>query len=140
MLMRIAPLALPRLALFTLVLSFCTGVLWTDVSAASPNWNGVVSPTGSVRLLRGGKEVATLSPGLFENDWQFSGMSAAKAGQVTIGSTHQGKIVSATGKVIEVQLQLSIQKKQPHFQYRLTPTEDVRLNSLHVNLSLPTDT
>ncbi|WP_442508517.1 hypothetical protein SH528x_000042 [Novipirellula sp. SH528] len=137
--MRSAPLALPRLALFTLVLFFCTGVVWTDVSAASPNWNAVVSPAGSVRLQRGGKEVATLSPGLFEKDWQFSAMSEAKAGQVTIGSSHQGKIISATGKVVEVQLQLSIQNEQPHFQYRLTPTEDIRLNSLHVNLSLPTD-
>ncbi len=137
--MRFAPLALLRFALIAQVLFFCAGLAGTDASAASPNWSAVVSPTGSVRLQRAGQEVATLTPGLFERDWQFSSMSEARAGQVMHGTTHQGKIVSVTGKVVEVKLQLSTKNEQPYFQYRLTPTEDVQLNSLHVNLSLPTD-
>lgn len=137
--MRFISLALPRFALIAQVLFLCTGLTGADASAAPPNWNAVVSPAGSVRLQRAGKEVATLIPGLFEHDWQSSSMGEAKAGQVLSGTTHQGKIVSASGKVVEVQLQLSTKNEQPYFQYRLTATEDIQLNSLHVNFSLPTD-
>ncbi len=137
--MRFAPLAMPRFALIAQVLLFCTGLAPADASAASPNWNAVVSPAGSVRLQRAGKEVATLTPGLFEHEWQFSSMSEARAGQVMRGATHQGKIVSATGKIVAVQLQLSTKNELPYFQYRLTPAEDVQLNSLHISFSLPTD-
>ena len=108
------------------------------VSAALPNWNAVVSPAGSVRLERGGKVVATITPGLYEHQWQSSALSEAKAGQVLTGEIHQGKIVSATGKVVEVELQISNDREQARFQYLLTPISDIRLNSLHVSLALPT--
>lgn len=137
--MRIAAFIFPRVALIAHAAFLSTGLASSaDVSAASPNWAAVVSPAGSVRLQRDGQEVATLTPGLFEKNWQFSTMSEARAGQVVSGRTRHGKIVSATGKVVEVQLQLSTKNEQTHFQYRLTPTVDIQLNSLHVNFTLPT--
>ncbi|MEO8270897.1 MAG: hypothetical protein ABI557_14335 [Aureliella sp.] len=119
--MRFTAFILSLFSLIAYAFLVSTKLASSDVLAASPNWTAVVSPAGSVRLQRDGREVATLTPGLFEKDWQFSAMSEAKAGQVTNGTTHQGKIVSASGKVVEVQLQLSTKNEQSHFQYRLTP-------------------
>ena len=48
--------------------------------------------------------------------------------------------MSATGKVVKVELQISTDSEPPRFQYRLTPISDIRLNSLHVSLTLPTGT
>ena len=129
-----------RFVLVTFLVLVSTADELACVQAASPNWNAVVSPAGSVRLERSGKIVATITPGLYEHQWQSSALSEAKAGQVLTGEIHQGKIVSATGKVVEVELQISNDREHARFQYRLTPISDIRLNSLHVSLALPTST
>ncbi len=118
----------------------CGAIGCPRVLAASPHWNAVVSPAGSVRLERSGKVVATLTPGLFEHDWQFAAMNEANASQILTGEIHQGQIVSASGKVVKVELQISTDSEPPRFQYRLTPIRDIRLNSLHVSLALPAST
>ena len=109
----------------------------TAASAAAPQFRGIVSPAGTIRIERKGKEIASLVPGLFEKGWKYAAMSEGKAGQVFAGDVHRGTITAPGGTVVDVQLRVSPDGDKIGLEYRLVPQADVALNSLHVSLGLP---
>ena len=107
--------------------------------AASPQFEGVVSTAGTIRIEQNGKTVTTLTPGLFEAPWKYAAMGEARASQVFSGDVHRGKIVAASGKVVDVELQLANSGGKTRLEYRMTPQSDMTLHSLYVGMRLSTD-
>lgn len=127
------PLPFPGAALgLLLALSLATAF------AAEPPWTAVVSPAGKVRFELGGREVAALTPGLFEVPWQSASMGEAKPGPTAAaGTPHRGQIRAPGGAIVEVESRIAADQDGARFEYRLTPAAEVKLNSLHVSLELP---
>ncbi len=105
--------------------------------AETPQWSAVVSPTGTVRIERDGKEFGTLTPALFEVPWQFASMSGGKAGEMPKDGIRHGRILAPSGGVVDVELRATEEKAGLRLEYRLTPQKEMRLNSLNVTMTIP---
>ena len=105
-------------------------------TAATPTWNAIVSPAGSIRIEREGREIASLIPGLYEATWRSASLNEGKPGREVTAGVHRGTIRAPGGTIVNVQLHLSSENDQAQLEYRLTPQATLRLNSLHVGLRL----
>lgn len=112
-----------------------TLLLGMNLTAA--DWTAVVSPAGLIRFEHDGKEVASLVPGLFEVPWQSATMNEGKAGQPVKDGVHRGEIHAPGGSKVPVELRVVEDGDAIRCEYRLTPAAPIKLNSLHVSLTLP---
>ena len=118
------------------VVSFA--VAFAAIGAEMPgSWTTVISPAGGVRIEHAGKEVGTLAAGLFEVQWQSATMNAGKPGVAATDGVHRGQIRAPGGGVVDVELRVTAVATGGRFDYQLTPQQAVKLNSLHVSLTLP---
>ncbi len=109
-----------------------------NARAATPNrWRAVLSPAGSVRLERDGKELGTMRPGLFEVPWRFASLNAGKPGAAASDGVYRGQINAPSGPSVDTELRTTSQAAGGRFEYRLTPQRELKLNSLNVTLTLP---
>jgi hypothetical protein len=122
------------LILTTLILTVTT--TWAPITQAAPI-KAIISPAGAVRLEQNGKEIATLLPGLFEAEWQSASMADGRTNTNYIPGMHQSRIVSPTGIEVDVELRVSEASGELKLNYRITPRQNIVLNSLHVGLQLP---
>lgn len=122
-----------RLAVAAVLTALATVV---RAETSSP-WTLVVSPAGEARLEREGKEFGILVAGLFEAQWQSATMSPGKAGVAVQGGVHRGQIRAPGGAIVDVELRATTLANGGRFEYRLTPQKALKLNSLHVSLTLP---
>jgi hypothetical protein len=105
---------------------------------AAGAWNAVLSPAGSVHLTCAGRDVGSLECGLFEEGWRSASMGAGKAGAVKpADGVMRSQIRAPGGCVVDTQLQAKAEASGLLLNYRLTPRESVKLNSLHVSLVIP---
>lgn len=100
-------------------------------------WRAVVSPAGSIRVERKGRDFGTLDPGLFEATWQGASLSPGRPGAGTEGNVARGTIRAPGGAVVDSELRIRPQAQGLALAYRLTPRSEVKLNSLHVAFSIP---
>lgn len=107
------------------------------VRADTPRWQAMVSTAGRVGIEHQSAAMASLVPGLFEVDWRFAAMSEGPAGQAVEGGVHRGRIRSPGGTLVDVELRAEAAGNGVRLDYRLTPQAEIRLNSLHVSLTLP---
>lgn len=105
--------------------------------AGAPSWRAVVAPNGTVRLDYRGKELGTLEPGLFEQEWRGAGMLPGKAGEAPAEGVRHGQIRAPGGTLVDVDVRAAAEAGGLRLAYRLAPQADVRLNSLHVGLGIP---
>ncbi|MEI7730923.1 MAG: hypothetical protein WCO56_15215 [Verrucomicrobiota bacterium] len=122
--------------LFILVICGIALVTVDGAETTSP-WTTVIAPAGGARLERGGKEFGTLVAGLFEAPWRSASMSAGKAGEAPQGGVHRGQILAPGGAVVDVEMRVTALANGAQFDYRLTPRQTLKLNSLHISLTLP---
>jgi hypothetical protein len=108
----------------------------SPVTGAAP-WQSLVSPAGMVEIKQDGKATASLVPGLFEVEWRFASMTEGRAGQAVEGGIHRGEIHAPGGSVVDVEMRAEAAGNGTRLDYRLTPRAGIRLNSLHVGLTLP---
>lgn len=106
-------------------------------AVAGPRWQAVVEPNGSVRLSRDGRALGTLEPGLADANWQFAALGVAKSGAAAAGSEMPGQISAPGGGAVDTQVKVAAVTDGLQLTYRLTPRQDMKLNSLHVSLSMP---
>jgi hypothetical protein len=106
--------------------------------AETPRWAVVVSPSGAVRVDRDGKEFGSLTPALFEVPWQFATMGGGSGGEPPKDGVHRGQIRAASGGVVDTELRKTAEAAGVRLEYRLTPRNEMKLNSLNVTLTLPT--
>lgn len=127
---------------FHLLATFASALLLViagdkDVTRAEESWTAVVSPAGAVTLEHNGEDAASISPGLFESSWRFASLRDNKAGEQVVDDIHRGQIPSPSGIIVDVELKTSTKADGIRFDYRLTPRQSIRLNSLNVTLTLP---
>jgi hypothetical protein len=96
----------------------------------------VISQAGSLQLADGRREVAKLLPGLFDENWQHSGLGGS--GEVR-GDVCRGVIGAPDGTKVDCELRWSRVDNGARLAYRLAPRAAVRLNSLHVSMDFPVD-
>lgn len=102
-------------------------------------WLVLIAPSGSARLEYADKLLGSMTPGLFEATWQGASMSPGRAGAATpADGVRRGEIRAPSGKIVDVELRATRLPNGVRMQYRLTPREEIRLNSLHVSLNGPT--
>ncbi len=108
-----------------------------DPGECGPRWQASVSPNGSVRLQRDGRDFGTLEPGLFEAVWRGVSLAPAKPGQAAKEGVCQGQIRAPGGGIVESEVRVEPVAGGLRLGYRLTPQSELRLNSLHVAIALP---
>lgn len=121
-----------------LALGWSALLVTASSGAVAAPWNAIVSPTGMVDIEHNGKPVASITPGLFEAEWKSATLADAPAAQVGKSRVHRGQIQAPGGTVVDVELRVDTAGEGIRFDYQLTPQADIRLNSLHVSLALPT--
>ncbi|HSV73945.1 MAG TPA: hypothetical protein VLH79_09315 [Chthonomonadales bacterium] len=106
---------------------------------AAPRWKAIVSPAGSVRIERDGQIFGTMDPGLFEFEWRGVGMGPGTVGAAppAPGQPRAGRITAPGGAIVDVETRVEPAPGGVRFHYRMTPRAALRLNSLHVSLSMP---
>ena len=103
----------------------------------SDRWTALLSPAGSVRLERSGKELGTMMPELFEAPWQLATLNAGKPDATASNNVYRGQIHSPGGAIVDTELQTMAQAKGTQFAYKLTPQRTMKLDSLNITLTLP---
>ncbi|HEX2949693.1 MAG TPA: hypothetical protein VHV83_09015 [Armatimonadota bacterium] len=112
-----------------------------SVSAFSaPTWQATVAQqSGSIKLSYGGTELGTLEPGLYEDGWKSTtiqpNLSATGTPQDGIC---RSSITAPSGVIVDSVVTITPVPNGLHLLYQLTPQKDVRLNSLHVSIGMPT--
>jgi len=118
------------LLLLCLVLTGCTAVCAVPLDA-------LISPTTQVALSREGKQVGTISCGLFETGWRGAGLGGPVSGEEPSAELQLGKIKAPSGAEVRCELRPEIGDGSLTLNYRLVPQADMALNSFHVTLELP---
>ena len=126
--------AMKRFLMFATVIAAFAGSLR---AAVPERWTAVLSPAGSLRLERDGKELGTMSPGLFEVPWRGASLNAGKAGATATNGVHRGEIHAPGGATVDTEMRATAQAGGTRLAYRLTPQREVKLNSLNVTLTVP---
>jgi hypothetical protein len=103
----------------------------------SNRWTAILSPAGSVRLERDGKELGTMLPGLFEAPWQLATLNAGNPGATATNNVYWGQIHSRGGAMVDTELHTIALAAGAQFAYKLTPQRTMKLDSLNVTLTLP---
>ncbi len=96
--------------------------------------DALISTEGSIQLSVNSRPFGILNPGLFENNWQNA---SATGGKKTTDNIFTSTIKSPGGKIVDVEMTISPKDKGVRLQYKLTPREEMMLNSLHVSISIP---
>jgi hypothetical protein len=113
---------------------------WIAMTAnveAAPDWHAMVETSGAVQLTYNGREVARVEPGLFEAGWR--GGSLLPGGQVSaVAGTVRGRMSAPSGKTVAVELRAGEADGRLRLAYALAPQAEMTLNSLHVELNVPT--
>ncbi len=94
-----------------------------------------VSGTGSAAVRFGRLAFATMSPGLFEHEWQGATMGGTAADDGS--GVLRGTIRAPGGTIVDCETRVTQAADRARFAYRLTPRSAIRLNSLHVSMSVP---
>lgn len=94
-----------------------------------------VSGSGAVAVRFGRRSFATMEPGLFEAVWQ--GATMGGAGTADDSGVLHGVIRAPGGTIVDCETRIAQQQNGARFAYRLTPRGPIRLNSLHVSMSVP---
>ncbi|NLC59574.1 MAG: hypothetical protein GX774_22270 [Armatimonadetes bacterium] len=113
------------------------GVAVETLAAEAPGWRALVSPSGSIALEHQGRPLGALEPGLFEVEWRHAALAPATASALPADGVQRGQIRCPGGAQVTTELRTTAVPGGLRLAYRLVPQEAVRLNSLHVNLSLP---
>jgi hypothetical protein len=124
-----------RLHFLPLALLFLSAL--APAIGAPTGWQAVLTPAGAVQLSVEGKELGTLEPGLFEHPWRMAALQPAKVGTSIVDGICRGQVRTPGGTVIETVTRCTAADSGVRLAYVLTPKNEVRLNSLHVSLSLP---
>lgn len=102
------------------------------------SWQALVSPAGAVHLERGGRDIGSLEPGLFEAVWRGASLSPGKPGATApADGVRRGQIRAPGGALVETELRTVPVANGLRLAYRLTPQKELALNSLHVSLAIP---
>jgi hypothetical protein len=105
---------------------------------AEPAWNALVSPAGSLRLARGGRDVGSLLCGLFEAEWRSASMGAGSLGtRRPSDNVLRSQIRAPGGGIVDTEMTATPDSSGLRLKYRLTPRQPIALNSLHVDLHVP---
>ncbi len=94
-----------------------------------------VSASGSVDVRLGRRSFASMAPGLFEVEWQ--GATMGGTGSDDGSDVLRGTIRAPGGTVVDCETRVKQDGVRARFEYRLTPRSAIRLNSLHVAMSVP---
>ena len=110
-------------------------VLTVSGGAWAAEWEALVRPDCTVVLSRGGQEVGTLVPGLFQQEWRGAGPGAPRPAPA---SEPRRTVVRAPGgQEVDCELRAEAVGTDLVLHYRLVPKQAVDLNSLHVSFELP---
>lgn len=119
-----------------LVLSLGLLVLLLAPVSAAPV-DALVSPTTQVELSCAGKDIGSITCGLFESGWRGAGLAGSVSGQQPTPELQTGRIVTEGKQEVSCELRPEIGEGSLTLRYRLTPKSEMKLNSLHVTLELP---
>lgn len=119
------------------VLAACLVAALYRSAGAAPGWTALVSASGSVTLEQAGRTFAVMEPGLFEAVWQGATLQPAALGATRQGEAFVGTIQAPSGKRVSTTLSIHKDPAGLHFEYHLVPSAPIRLNSLHVGISIP---
>jgi len=108
-----------------------------SVALPTPRWIALVAPSGSITLQQGTGTFAVMEPGLFEAVWQGATLQPARLGATHEGDTYTGAILAPSGITVSTTLKLQPQGSGIHLEYHMVPQSAIRLNSLHVGISIP---
>jgi hypothetical protein len=113
-------------------------VLTVSGGAGAAEWEALVRPDCGVVMTRGGQEVGTLVPGLFQKEWRGAGPGAPRAAPAN--EPRRTVIRAPDGQEVDCELRAEVVEAGIVLHYRLVPKQAVDLNSLHVSLELPEHT
>jgi hypothetical protein len=99
-------------------------------------WTALLKTNGEVYIEHKGKEIAKLTPGLFDGSWSGRSVGAASLREGE-KDTARATIAAPDGTVVDSVLQWSPIEDGVRLSYTLTPRAEVKLNSLHVSMDLP---
>ncbi len=103
--------------------------------AAAAEWAAFVKPDCTVALTRGGHDVASIVPGLFQKEWRGAGPRAPRPAPAS--EPRRTVIRAPDGQEVDCELRARPAGEGVLLSYRLTPRQPVELNSLHVSLEMP---
>ena len=118
----------------------CLFVVLLSISSSagsSGGWNVTVSPSGAVRIESDRKEFGMLLPALYEDSWRGSSMTQANIDCAEVGDVCYGRIHTQSGARVACETRVSRIADGLHLAYKLTPINKMRLNSMHVGISIP---
>ncbi|HEX2949404.1 MAG TPA: hypothetical protein VHV83_07525 [Armatimonadota bacterium] len=111
--------------------------LLTTAAISAPGWQATVAQqSGNMRLSYAGTDIGSLDAGLFDTSWNnmaikpnFSDTGARQDGVYRASLMSNGVVIDAVTTMTPVPDGL-------HLVYTFTPQKDMKLNSLHVSLSV----
>ncbi|MEI6519789.1 MAG: hypothetical protein WCO98_07080 [bacterium] len=115
------------------IVLFCL-LLVVTAMMANAVVDALISTGGSVQVSVDGRSIGSIDPGLFENTWQSA---TATTGKKVADGVFNSVIKSPTGKMVDVVITVTPANKGVRVQYKLTPREEMMLNSLHVAINMP---
>jgi hypothetical protein len=104
-------------------------------SALPAEWEAFVRPDCTVVLSRGGREVATLGPGLFQKEWRGAGPGVPRPAPAA--EPRRTVVRAPGGQEVDCELRAEVAGDGIVLRYRLVPRLALELNSLHVTLDFP---
>jgi hypothetical protein len=110
-------------------------VLTVSGGAWAADWAAFVRPDCTVVLSRGGQEIGTLEPGLFQKEWRGAGPGAPRPAPVT--EPRRTVVRAPDGQEVDCELRAEVVGTGVVLHYRLVPKQAIELNSLHVSFDLP---
>lgn len=103
--------------------------------AVAADWEAFVRPDTTVVLNRGGREVAAVSPGLYQKEWRGAGPGAPRP--VPASEPRRTVLRAPDGQEIDCELRVERAAAGVMLHYRLVPKAALDLNSLHATLEFP---
>lgn len=98
-----------------------------------------IEPNGSMTIRDGRTVLASVSAGLFEDEWQGRSLSGAPSGRTELAAGERTARLTLPGDRGTVDLRATFEAAAGKLvaRYALTPGIELKVNSIHVSLDLP---